>query len=54
MQSVKPGNAAGALSDWTRADHVQSDSDALPLGLDGIQAPQIHLRLPQVIYTIPM
>ena len=54
MQSVKPGNAARALSDWARANHVQSDSDALSLGLDGIQAPQVHLRLPRVICTIPM
>ena len=45
MQSIGPGNAAGALSYWARAHHVQRDGNTLPFGLDGIQAPQVYLQL---------
>ena len=38
-----PGNAAGALAQGARADQVQGHCHALALGLDRIQAPQVHL-----------
>ena len=39
-----PGDAAGALAHGARADQVQRDRHALALGLDRIQAPQVHLQ----------
>ncbi len=42
---VAPRDAAGALAQGARADEVQRDRDALALGLDCIQTPQVHLRV---------